>query len=193
MHQKRKIILASKSPRRKEILDQLGLDFAVEASSFEEKDEHLTPEELAAHNAIGKARQIAKKHRDALVIGVDTVVAFQSLQINKPRNKKDAERILKVLSGRTHKVFSAVCVIDTKTNNEVHGVQETLVTMKKMTEKEIENYIATGEGSDKAGSYAIQGKAALFIKRIEGDYFNVVGLPVFLLGKLMKKLDKELI
>lgn len=193
MPQKRKIILASKSPRRKEILDQLGLDFAVEASSFEEKDEHLTPEELAAHNAIGKARQIAKKHRDALVIGVDTVVAFQSLQINKPRNKKDAERILKVLSGRTHKVFSAVCVIDTKTNNEVHGVQETLVTMKKMTEKEIENYIATGEGSDKAGSYAIQGKAALFIKRIEGDYFNVVGLPVFLLGKLMKKLDKELI
>lgn len=174
-------------------MDQLGLDFAVEASSFEEKDEHLTPEELAAHNAIGKARQIAKKHRDALVIGVDTVVAFQSLQINKPRNKKDAERILKVLSGRTHKVFSAVCVIDTKTNNEVHGVQETLVTMKKMTEKEIENYIATGEGSDKAGSYAIQGKAALFIKRIEGDYFNVVGLPVFLLGKLMKKLDKELI
>lgn len=163
----------------------MGFDFIAVSPKFEEKDEHLTPKELALHNAIGKAREISKKYKKDIVIGVDTVVSYKDHQINKPKNKDDAKKILKMLSGKTHKVTSAVCVIDGERKKEFSATEKTLVKMARISEEEIENYIKSGEGKDKAGGYAIQGRAALFIKGIEGDYFNVVGLPLFLLGRLL--------
>ncbi len=183
----RQLVLASKSPRREELLRGLNLDFIVHPSNFEEKETHITPEELALHNAIGKAQSLIKSYRDALIIGVDTVVAFQDHQLGKPVNEEDAKRILRLLSNTTHKVISAICIIDTKSGKNVSGIETTLVTMDRLEEADIDAYVRSGEGIDKAAGYAIQGIGALFIKRIEGDYFNVVGMPIFLLRKLLRE------
>ncbi len=185
----KRLILASKSPRRKLLMTQMGLKFKIHTSSFEEKSTHLTPEKLALYNATGKAREVAKKYKKEIVIGADTVVFCKDQQMNKPKNKKDAKRMLKLLSGKTHKVISAICLIDTYKNKEIKKIETTFVTMNKITEEDMENYIKSGEGEDKAGGYAIQGKGALFVEKIEGDYFNVVGLPIFLLGKLLRKMN----
>lgn len=181
----RQIILASKSPRRKELLESIGLDFLVHESKFEEKETHLTPEELATHNAIGKAQDVSHHYRNALIIGVDTVVAFENHMLGKPKNKEDAKRILRLLSNTTHKVITAICIIDTKTKKNISGLEITLVTMDRLEESDIESYVNSGEGEDKAAGYAIQGLGSLFVKKIEGDYFNVVGLPIYRLRKLL--------
>ena len=183
----RQIVLASQSPRREELLKGVGLDFIVHPSEFEEKEQHLTPEELALHNAIGKAQTVARKYRDALIVGVDTVVAFQDHQIGKPKDEDDAKRILRLLSGTTHKVISAICIIDSKNEKNVSGLETTLITMDRLDEADIEAYVKSNEGHDKAAGYAIQGIGALFVKRIEGDYFNVVGMPIFLFRKLLRE------
>ena len=181
------IVLASNSPRRKELLEAIGLDFTVHPSQFEEKDTHLTPQELALHNAIGKAQDVVRHYKDALIIGVDTVVAFENHFLGKPKDKEDHKRILRLLSNTTHKVVTAICVINTKNNKNISATEETLVTMDRLDEADIEAYINSGEGDDKAAGYAIQGLGSLFVKRIEGDYFNVVGLPVYRLRKLLKE------
>lgn len=183
----RQIVLASKSPRRKELLDAIKVDFLVHPSDFEEKDTHLSAEELALHNAIGKAQDVARHYKDALIIGVDTVVAFNEHMIGKPNDKEDAKRILRLLSNTTHKVISAICVIDSKSKKNVSGLETTFVTMDRLDEEDIESYVNSGEGEDKAAGYAIQGIGSLFVKKIEGDYFNVVGLPIFRLRKLLKE------
>lgn len=187
MNLSKQIVLASKSPRRKKLLQSIKMDFIVHPSDFEEKDTHLTPEELAMHNAIGKAQNVAHHYKNALIIGVDTVVAVGEHQLGKPKNKEDAKRILRLLSGTTHKVISAICIIDSKTKKNISGLETTLVTIDRLEESDIEAYINSGEGKDKAAGYAIQGLGALFIKKIDGDYFNVVGLPIFLLRKLLKE------
>lgn len=181
----KQIILASKSPRRKELLESIGLDFLVHESKFEEKETHLTPEELATHNAIGKAQDIARHYRNAIIIGVDTVVAFKNYMLGKPKDKEDAKRILRLLSNTTHRVITAICIIDTKTKKNISGLEITLVTMDRLEESDIEAYVNSGEGEDKAAGYAIQGLGSLFVKKIEGDYFNVVGLPIYRLRKLL--------
>jgi septum formation protein len=186
MKSKKDLILASKSPRRKQLMEQIGLKFKIHPSSFEEKEIHLTPEKLALHNAIGKAKEVAGQYKKGIVIGVDTVVSFKEEQINKPKNKKDAKRILRLLSGKKHKVCSGICLIDVENGKKRTGIEVTFVTMAKISEEEMDQYINSEEGFDKAGGYAIQGKGALFIKKIEGDYNNVVGLPLFLLGQLLK-------
>lgn len=183
----RQIVLASKSPRRKELLDAIKVDFLVHPSDFEEKDTHLSAEELALHNAIGKAQDVARHYKDALIIGVDTVVAFNEHMIGKPSDREDAKRILRLLSNTTHKVISAICVIDSKSKKNVSGLETTFVTMDRLDEEDIESYVNSGEGEDKAAGYAIQGLGSLFVKKIEGDYFNVVGLPIFRLRKLLKE------
>ena len=187
MTTQKQLVLASKSPRRKELLEQIGLQFIIHPSDFEEKDEHLSAEELAMHNAMGKAQQLARKYKNALIIGVDTVVSFQHHQINKPKDEEDAKRILRLLSNTTHQVISAICIIDTDNGKNISGLEVTNVTMDRLDEKDIAAYIASGEGEDKAGAYAIQGLGALYVKKIEGDYFNVVGLPIFLLRRLLTK------
>ncbi len=187
----RQLVLASKSPRRKELLEAIKLDFLIHPSDFEEKDTHLTAEELALHNAIGKAHDVARHYKDALIIGVDTVVAFNDgpsdHMIGKPKDREDAKRILRLLSNTVHRVVSAICIIDSKSKKNVSGIEITFVTMDRLDEEDIESYVNSGEGVDKAAGYAIQGLGSLFVKRIEGDYFNVVGLPMFRLRKLLKE------
>lgn len=186
------IILASGSPRRKELLEQIGLKFKVHPSNFEEKETHLTPEKLALHNAIGKAEEIAKLYKNAIVIGVDTVVSYKNHLLNKPKNEQDHKRMLKILSGKTQKVISAICLIDTRTNKKLTSTETTKVKMDRLTPEFIKAYIDSGEGLDKAGGYAIQGKGSLFIKAIEGDYFNVVGLPLNKLRKMFEKIGLQI-
>lgn len=191
VHQKlvlpRQIVLASQSPRRRELLEGIGIDFLVHPSKFEEKETHITPEELALHNAMGKAQEVSRHYKDALIIGVDTVVAFNEHFLGKPKDREDHKRILRILSNTTHKVISAICIIDTRSKKNITAIETTFVTVEKLEESDIEAYVASGEGDDKAGGYAIQGMGCLFCKKIEGDYFNVVGLPMYRLRKLLKE------
>ena len=188
----KQIVLASLSPRRQALLKSINLDFIVHPSDFEEKDTHLTPEELVKHNAIGKTQKVASHYKNALIIGVDTIVVFQNHFLGKPKDKEDAKRILRLLSNTTHQVMSAICIIDTKTKKNISAVETTNVTMDRLDEADIEAYVNSGEGEDKAGGYAIQGVGSLFVKKIEGDYFNVVGLPMYLLRKLLKEFGLKL-
>lgn len=188
----KQIVLASASPRRKELLESIGLDFLTHPSDFQEKDTHLTPEDLALHNAIGKAQDIGRHYRDALIIGADTIVVVGDHCLGKPKDHADHQRLLRLQSGTTQKVLTAICIMDTKGHKCLTAIETTLITMDRLEESEIEAYIASGEGADKAGGYAIQGTGALFIKKIEGDYFNVVGLPLYRLRKMLKKLGLKL-
>ena len=183
----KQLVLASKSPRRKDLLEGIGMDFIVHPSNFEEKDGDMPPEDLVIHNAIGKAQRVARHYKNSLIIGVDTVVVVEGHILGKPKNKEDAKRILRLLSNTTHKVISGLCVMDTNSKKTISAIEETLVTIDRLDEEDIENYVNSGEGSDKAAGYAIQGKGSLFIKKIDGDYFNVVGLPIYKLRKILKE------
>ncbi len=182
----RAIILASNSPRRKEIFKNLGVDFQTIGSNIEEKvDEQLSPIEIAKHFSYIKAKDVSTKlEGDYIVIGADTIVEYNKI-LGKPRNEQDAYNMLKLLSGKDHRVITGFAIIDCLTGQQFVDYESTKVYFKNLREEEIRSYIATGEYIGKAGAYAIQGKASLFIKKIEGDYFNVVGLPVFKLGEAL--------
>ena len=171
------IILASASPRRKEILELADLKFDVMPSDAQEISTKTAPNEVVMDFASIKAKDIYKKsEKQSMVVGADTVVAYQGQILGKPADEADAKRMLTMLSGQTHEVYTGVCVIEdgkTKTFYE-----ETKVTFYEISDEQIDRYIKTGEPMDKAGSYGIQGKAAVFIKGIEGDYYNVVGFPI---------------
>ena len=171
------IILASASPRRKEILELADLKFDVMPSDAQEITTKTAPNEVVMELASIKAKDIYEKsEKQSMVMGADTVVAYQGQILGKPADKADAKRMLTMLSGQTHEVYTGVCVIEdgkTKTFYE-----ETKVTFYEISDEQIDHYINTGEPMDKAGSYGIQGKAAVFIKGIEGDYYNVVGFPI---------------
>lgn len=186
------IVLASASPRRTELLNTIKLPFTHHPSDFKELNELETPEALVSHNAFGKAQNVARHYREALIIGVDTVGSFQNQIINKPKDDEDAARILRLLSNTTHEVVSAITIFNSKTKKNVTAVETTKVTFQRLSEAEIAKYIASGEGADKAAGYAIQGLGALFIKGIEGDYFNVVGMPLHLLKNLLKEFGVKL-
>ncbi len=171
------IILASASPRRKEILELADLKFDVMPSDAQEITTKTAPNEVVMELASLKAKDIYKKsEKQSMIVGADTVVAYQGQILGKPTDEADAKRMLTMLSGQTHEVYTGVCVIEdgkTKTFYE-----ETKVTFYEISDEQINHYIKTGEPMDKAGSYGIQGKAAVFIKGIEGDYYNVVGFPI---------------
>ena len=177
-----KIILASASPRRKELLEQIGVKFLVEPAKGEEKITKKLPGGVVKELALQKAREVAKdKEEPVLVIGADTVVAYEDQILGKPKDEEDAKQMLTMLSGQTHEVYTGVALlfVDPSGRAGVHTFYEkTEVTMYPMSEKEIQRYIATGDPMDKAGSYGIQGTCAIHIKEIHGDYNNVVGLPV---------------
>lgn len=188
-----RIILASNSPRRRELLSQIGVIFEIIPSKFEENISGLPPAEMVEHFAYMKAKDVASiVEEDALVIGSDTIVYLDGI-MGKPKSRKDAFDMLTRLSGKEHTVLSGVSVINTKTGEYLSDFESTRVKMKKLSSREIDAYIATGEPLDKAGAYAIQGIGSLFVERIEGDYFNVVGLPIFQLGKMLKHFGLELI
>lgn len=180
------IILASGSPRRKEILELADLDFDIIPSDAEEITTKTAPHEVVMELASIKAKDIYEQsNKQSIVIGADTVVAYQGQILGKPADEADAKRMLTMLSGQTHEVYTGVCVIEdgkTKTFYE-----ETKVTFYEISSEQIDHYIKTGEPMDKAGSYGIQGKAAVFIKGIEGDYYNVVGFPI---ARFLQKIRK---
>lgn len=185
----KKIILASRSPRRKELLSGVIHNFDIMADDSEEKIESgMAPEEVVMHLAMQKAANIAEKiTEDALVIGADTVVSIDGGIFGKPSDEDDAKRMLKTLSGRENFVCTGVAVVDTSSGRAVCDYERTGVVFRALTEREIAAYIKTGEPMDKAGAYGVQGVGALFVKEINGDYFNVVGLPLCKLGRMLEK------
>ncbi len=181
------IVLASTSPRRRELLGLLGLPFEVIGSGYDEAQvdpSALTPPEYVTALARGKAAEVAGRlDADVLVIGADTTVVLDGAYLNKPTDAADARRMLRQLSGRTHEVYTGLCLMHGTALRT--GFATTEVTFDTLTDSIINAYVATGEPLDKAGAYGIQGKALSFIPSIRGDYFNVVGLPLFLLGRML--------
>ena len=190
------LVLASASPRRRELLQNAGIPFTIQASDIPETplaDE--TPRACAERLASEKALAISRLRPDDWILGADTLVAVGGLILGKPTDRADAERMLRLLSGRTHMVITGVCLV--RGNGSVPGSQfpvlsvvrseTTMVTMENIGEQESLEYASSDEPLDKAGAYAIQGRASRWISRIEGDYFNVVGLPVSLVYRMLQE------
>jgi septum formation protein len=184
----KKIILASGSPRRKELLTSLGLEFEVIKSDFEEDIENkIFSNELIINLAEEKVKDVAKKtKKPSIIIGADTVVIIDNEILGKPLNEQDAFNMLKKLSNRTHKVVTAIAIFDTEKNKMASEAVTSKVTFKELSDDEIKKYIKTGEPMDKAGSYGIQAYGGLFVNDINGCYFNIVGLSIHKLGEMLK-------
>lgn len=188
-----RIILASNSPRRREILSQLGMNYEVIPSDYDEKEEESDPYKMVMLFAHNKARNIAKDIKEkALIIGADTIV-YKDKIMGKPKDKDDAIAMLTELSASTHSVITGISVIKTPEMITITDYEETLVKFKKLSQDEIEAYVNSGEPIDKAGAYAIQGLGSLLVERIEGCYFNVVGLPVYKLSVMLEKFGYKLL
>jgi len=186
----RKLILASASPRRRELLELIAPNFIVQESAVGESSSTVDPAELARLLAERKAAAVAaEREEEAVVIGADTVVYAEGEILGKPRDAADGRRMLGLLSGKTHFVYTGLCVIQRKQGARIMEVEKTAVRFARLSEEEIQGYIATGEYADKAGGYGIQGYAAKFISGIDGCYFNVVGLPVHRLYRILRELD----
>jgi septum formation protein len=184
----RRIVLASASPRRRELLEQIGLQFEVEPTDYDEETTSASePHETARELSLGKARTAAQKHRDVLIIAADTFVVLGDRILGKPHTNGEAREMLRALNGQTHSVITGFTVLDTETGKELSKSVETRVCMRRSTLKEIESYVRTKEPLDKAGGYAIQGRGAVLVERIEGDYSNVVGLPLSALAESLKE------
>lgn len=184
------LILASASPRRREIFQQAGLEFTVMPSTKEEVITKKDPKDAVMELALQKAEDIAERSDSScMVVGADTVVAMDGKILGKPEDKEDAARMLRMLSGSRHQVYTGVACI-CKGVKKVF-CEETSVYFYPVTEEEIKSYIETGEPMDKAGAYGIQGRAACFIRGIEGDYYNVVGFPIARFLQILKKWEEE--
>ena len=178
------LLLASTSPQRRAILEQLGIPFEVVAPQYDENDPPgLQPVQLVQAHALGKAESVADVAGDRPVLGVDTVVVLDGRMYGKPQRPGQAEEILEALSGRTHEVVSGLCLI-TPAWEEIEA-ETTRVSFRTLTPRDIASYVSTGEWEGRAGAYAIQGRGAALVERIEGDYLNVVGLPAALLIRLL--------
>lgn len=186
-------ILASASPRRRELLKQAGAVFEVIPAKGEEHPTKNAPKDIVQELAFQKAQEVAKDAlENAVILGADTVVAFDGKILGKPKDEEDAVRMLTMLSGSTHSVFTGVAVIIKESNQIINFYEETKVTMYPMSLEEIKAYVKTGEPMDKAGAYGIQGKCAIHIEKIQGDYNNVVGLPIAAIYQRLKKIGIEI-
>ena len=188
------IILASNSPRRRELLGQMGVrDFAVLAPNVDETvEDGLSPAQMVEELSLRKARAAAgRAGADDLIIAADTVVALEGKVLGKPRDEEDAFAMLSALSGREHHVYTGVTLL--RDGRAATGHELTAVRFRALEPQEIRGYIATGEPMDKAGAYGIQGVGALLVEGIRGDYCNVVGLPVFRLGRMLAQLGISLL
>jgi septum formation protein len=183
----KKIILASASPRRAELLRQIGIEFTVDPAIGPELPfTGGDPHEYARMLSMNKAKQVAPCHPAALIIAADTFGMIAGQFIGKPHTATEAVKMLAGLSGRSHAVITGFTVLNTKTGKCISHSVETTVRFRRLTRKEIESYAASGEPLDKAGAYAIQGKGAVLVESIEGDYSNVVGLPLAALAEALK-------
>jgi len=182
------LILASTSPRRRELLEHAGFVFKVRASPIDETPlPEEPPEDFARRAALDKALAVAAQSPPgSLILGADTIVVADHEILGKPADASDAIRMLRLLSGRTHRVITGVCIVRPPGSIEAVGHETTHVTFRTLDESEIAAYVASGEPFDKAGAYGIQGLASKFVTRVEGCYFNVVGLPVALVYDLLK-------
>lgn len=207
---KSRLILASGSPRRKELLEQIGAKFEILPAKGEEVITSTVPAQVVMELSAQKAEEVAgrygeelggenqsvsKEEQAVVILGADTVVAYENKILGKPKNEEDAVRMLQMLSGHTHSVFTGVTlVIEKQGKKEKQSFfAETKVTMYPMTEQQIHAYVATGEPLDKAGAYGIQGKCAVYIEKIVGDYNNVVGLPIALVYQNLEKSGIEIL
>lgn len=176
------IILASKSPRRKELLSLITENFVIRSAEVDESlPDGIGPDKAVEY--LSKIKAEPFKNNEDIIIGADTVVSIDSMILGKPKDRSDAFKMLKMLSGKYHSVFTGVTVI--KPENEFTFSVETRVKFFHLSDREINDYLDTGEPFDKAGAYGIQGKGALLVEKIDGDYFNVVGLPVSTLNKYL--------
>lgn len=188
------VYLASASPRRGILLKQLGIPFSVLVRPVEESlNERVPSGRQAEALAERKARAAAREVGEGLVIGADTIVACRGRVLGKPVNPEDAEKMLGFLQGKEHEVFTGLAVVQKPSLRTVAAYGRTRVEFKPLAPEQISRYVATGEPLDKAGAYAIQGLGAVFIERIEGCYFNVVGLPLALLAEILQKFGVDVL
>jgi len=180
------LILASASPRRRELLTQAGFVFAVVAANIDEtRREGAAPAAYVQRLALEKARSVHALHPEATVLGADTTVVLEGEVLNKPADRAEAERMLRLLAGRAHAVHTGIAVVSN--GSELTHVETTRVFFGAMAESDLAHYLSTGDSLDKAGAYGIQGYAARWITRIEGDFFNVMGLPIAATVKLLSE------
>ncbi|MFW5992119.1 MAG: Maf family protein [Halanaerobiaceae bacterium] len=188
-----KIVLASRSPRRQELMKMLGFDFTtVPGKIDEEKYFHLKPAELVQKLARAKVEEVAGLVEDTVIIGADTVVVMDNRILGKPENLEDAKEILGKLQDRHHSVLTGLAVYDTVSEKERVDYDRTDVYMREMTEEEIDGYVKTGEPMDKAGAYGIQGIGGIFVEKINGSFFTVMGLPIHKLILMLKEFSIDL-
>lgn len=182
------IILASASPRRKEILENVNVKFTVVASNIDEVIlDNEPPKELVMRLAFEKCMDVAKKNEDALVIGADTIVVMDDQILGKPKNEEDAYNMIELLSNKKHQVITGISLINLSLDKKVIDYVVSEVTFKDLSKETIRDYINTKESLDKAGAYGIQGYGSLLVESISGDYFNIVGLPISRISDLLKE------
>jgi septum formation protein len=188
LEQKRTIVLASASPRRKELLEKIGLVFTVDPSNYpEDLHSNLKPEGLVKALSLEKACAVAQKYPDAIIISADTLGVLRGKIIGKPKTEAEAGAMLLSLSGKSHRVITGFTILDTKNKKVITRTVETRVLIKNLSPGEIASYVLTGEPLDKAGAYAIQGLGSAIVEKINGDYYNVMGLPLNALVDSLKE------
>ncbi|MBS3810534.1 MAG: septum formation inhibitor Maf [Halanaerobiales bacterium] len=189
-----KVILASSSDRRKKLLNRIGIKYTAMPSKLNENNYNFdNPIELVEGLAFAKASEVADFVEDALIISADTIIVFDDKMLGKPKDKEDAFQMLKKLSNNKHQVYTGLAVILTDDQKHYVGHDMTEVFMREIDDKEIESYINTGEPMDKAGSYGIQGKGGIFVEKIIGSFFTVMGLPIHQLSTVLKNFNIELL
>lgn len=189
---KKRLVLASNSPRRITLLKMAGYHFDIIPHTIEE-DIHceIFPEKLVRNLAFLKTRDVAGKVDDALVISADTIVVHKENILGKPKDTRDAKRILTMLSGSRHDIITAVCVIDVPSKKKLLRIDRTRIKMREITKDEIETYVRSGEPMDKAGAYAVQGEGKKFVEKMDGSFSNAVGLPLETVRKMLNNFIKN--
>ena len=187
----RRLILASQSPRRLELLRKITTTFDVMVSNAEESNQHADPHQVVLDNALLKAADVAQQVDDGIIIGADSVVVVDEHILGKPQNHDEAVWMLNLLSGRTHSVYTGIAIIEIPREKVVSGVEVTDVTFRDLDSWEIDRYIKVEPPFDKAGAYGIQDSSAVFVERIHGCYFNVMGLPLSTLFRMLLPFFKQ--
>lgn len=186
------MILASKSPRRKEILEEFGFKFKIEAKETLEESKKENPKDFVMEIALEKAMVVAEDNYEEWIVAADTVVVYNNKILGKPKNEEEAKEVLKSLSSHSHEVYTGVAIVNKQKNINVTFTELTKVYFKNISDQEINWYVETKEPLDKAGSYGIQGKGSILIEKIEGDFYNVMGFPISKFYEEMKKLGFKL-
>jgi len=182
-----KLILATASPRRIDMLNDMGIKFKAVKSSYNEPErkKRQLPSEYVEDNAAGKVKSVSKKFHNELIIGSDTVVVYKNRVLGKPGNMNEAFKYIYTLNGKTHSVYTGLCILNCETGKLLSSHEKTLVTFRNLTESEITDYLNMIDPLDKAGAYAIQGEGALVVEKIRGCYYNVVGFPISKLESML--------